>query len=599
METDMSASGETSVSATRRAAPAGALPQGPRVPSGREATRGKRRAAGLVRRLMFLRLAVVLGCLAVIVLSQGSRGAFAAELVPSYLLLTGIGLVNLVYLVQAERIRRPRRFAAWQICLDVVFATLLIYTTGAGQSNITFLYFGCILAGSILLGLRPGMLIASLATAMLAGMKMLTFFAEHYGWTLPWAYLPGPDMPVMGISTSVGYLLAQAIAYHLVAALAGQLSRGLSGVRLLNEKLLETISDGVLAVDADGRVHATNGEAMRLLGVRPGTAVLGQTLETVFDGSKNAETMRGLFRDERSGVHQTSLVTADGRVAPAAVVASELREESGRCVGWVIMLVDLTERRRLEEAMARAETMEMVGQLAASIAHEIRNPLACIRGSAQEVRSEIVADEQSMQLLDMVVREADRINTIVTDFLHFSKMRSSALQRCSLTDAVTDVVALLERRQHEPHVQIVLDADESVFCLGDVEQLRQVFLNLGLNALDAMPSGGRLDVVIRRRAPSHVTVEFIDQGEGMTEAVKRQVFNPFFTTKSRGTGLGLAIVQRIVEAHRGQVEVESLPGRGSTVRVVLNAYVEPEPGTPPPACACDEAHAAPMAGVSR
>jgi len=193
------------------------------------------------------------------------------------------------------------------------------------------------------------------------------------------------------------------------------------------------------------------------------------------------------------------------------------------------------------------------------------------------VRSELVADEQSMKLLDMVVRESDRINAIVTDFLHFSKMRCTALKRCNVTDALTDVVTMLESRSREPDVEIVFNANEPVSCLGDVEQLRQVFLNLGLNALDAMSDGGRLEVTVRRRpdeSGSRVVVAFIDHGEGMTDEVRRRLFDPFFTTKPRGTGLGLAIVRRIVEAHQGHIEVDSRPGRGTTVRVVLNACVD-------------------------
>jgi signal transduction histidine kinase len=284
-----------------------------------------------------------------------------------------------------------------------------------------------------------------------------------------------------------------------------------------------------------------------------------------------------------------------------AITSSVLLEERHRKLGLVVMLIDLTERKRLEEAVARAQTMETVGQLAASIAHEIRNPLACIRGSAQEIRSELDGREDCTRLLDLVVKESDRINTIVTNFLHFSKMRRAALTRCNLTDVLSDVVTMLESRQGAPNpatgtwegrdgrVQIGFDGSRPVYCMGDVEQLRQVFLNLGLNALEAMPGGGRLEVVARpeeterrsgsaRSGTAGVVVEFRDQGEGMSERVREQLFHPFFTTKPRGTGLGLSIVRRIIEAHKGRIEVESVPGRGSTFRVVLEGYpAESEP----------------------
>ena len=588
----------------------------------REMGESERRTLERVKALLFLRLAAVGVSLAVILVSQAGmpgRGTFEPGLWPIYSILVLVSLVNLGYLVLVRRRvpeggegpsrrkrwrflsprpgspRAVRRFAALQIYLDVLFASGLVYLSGAGESNITFLYFACILAASIVLGLRSSVMVASLATAMQAGMRTLSFLSDHYGWTLPWAQSPGPQLPVMGISSGVAYLMAQAAAYYLVAVLAGRLAHGLSGVRLLNEKILESITDGVLAIDNERRVRLINREALRLLGLPRGTRVEGRTLDEVLTCSRNVEVLRELFECEQPGISQVSLTTAEGPVAPVAITSSVLLEERQKKLGLVVMLIDLTERKRLEEAVARAQTMETVGQLAASIAHEIRNPLACIRGSAQEIRSELEGREDCTRLLDLVVKESDRINAIVTNFLHFSKMRRAALARCNLTDVLSDVVTMLESRQGAPNpttcvwerregrAQIVFDGSRPVWAMGDVEQLRQVFLNLGLNALEAMPDGGRLEVTVRREEMDlgslmnrsgmpKVVVEFRDHGEGMTEQVQAQLFNPFFTTKPRGTGLGLSIVQRIIEAHKGAIEVESTPGGGSTFRVVLEGY---------------------------
>ncbi|GAH87951.1 unnamed protein product, partial [marine sediment metagenome] len=216
---------------------------------------------GRLKGLLFLRLAAVLVSLAVILVSQAGRGVFQTELHPTYLLLVFVCLVNLAYLVllrksgqqpfSGRKVPDPflRRFAVVQICLDVVFASLLIYLNGVGQSNITFLYFACILAGSTIVGQRAGVMVASLATVMLGCMKTLTFLSSRYGWELPWVNSPGYEAPAMGISSSVAYMMAQAAAFYLVAVLAGRLAHGLSGVRLLNEKILENISDGVLVMD--------------------------------------------------------------------------------------------------------------------------------------------------------------------------------------------------------------------------------------------------------------------------------------------------------------------------------------------------------------
>jgi two-component system sensor histidine kinase PilS (NtrC family) len=538
-----------------------------------------------VKGLLFLRLAAVVVALAVILVAQAGRGAFDAALHPTYVILIAVSLVNLGCLLVVKRVRNFRRFAAVQIYLDVGFIGALVYVTGAGESNVTPLYFACILAASTLLGLGQGVMVASLATVCVAAMRTLTFLAGQYGWTLPFV-MPDTAGP-LGFYGGVASLMAQSVAYYLVAILAGRLAHGLSGVRMLNEKILESIEDGLLATDAGRRVRAINHEAMRLLGLSGARTPVGRLLDEVVAGSSNVEVLRELFKGDRPAVSSVTLVSIDGHETPVGVTSSALRDERGRAVGMVVMLIDQTERKRLEEALARAEKMEMVGQLAASIAHEIRNPLACIRGSAQEIRSDLPPGLPSGRLLDLVIRESDRINAIVSDFLHFSRMRRTALTRCNLTTLLSDVLAILRGRRDAGNVRIEFDPSTPIYCLGDVEQLKQVFLNLGLNAIDAMPDGGCLRVTVRQEAPewssedvsrrgARVVVEFADEGVGMTDEVRRQLFSPFFSTKSRGTGLGLCIVRRIVEAHRGRVEVESVPGSGSTFRVVLDGYQSSE-----------------------
>ncbi len=542
----------------------------------------ERRVFDRVKGLLFLRLAAVVVALAVILVAQAGRGAFDAALRPTYVILIAASLVNLGYLLVVKRVRNFRRFTAVQIYLDVCFVGALVYVTGAGESNVTPLYFACILAASTLLGLGQGVMIASLATVCVAAMRTLTFVAGQYGWTLPFV-MPDVTGSPLGFYGGVASLMAQSVAYYLVAILAGRLAHGLSGVRMLNEKILESIEDGLLATDAERRVRAINREAMRLLGLACARPPVGRLLDEVVAGSSNVEVLSELFKGERPGVSLVTLTSSDGRETPVGVTSSALRDERGRDVGMVVMLIDQTERRRLEEALARAEKMEMVGQLAASIAHEIRNPLACIRGSAQEIRSDLPPDLPSGRLLDLVIRESDRINAIVSDFLHFSRMRRTALIRCDLTVLLSDVLAMLHRRREAGNVRMEFAPSGPLYCLGDVEQLKQVFLNLGHNAIDAMPDGGCLRVAARQEAPewsredvsrpgARVVVEFTDEGIGMTDEVRRQLFSPFFSTKSRGTGLGLCIVRRIVEAHRGRVEVESVPGGGSTFRVVLDGY---------------------------
>ena len=550
--------------------------------------------------LIFLRLMAVLGSLTVILVAQAGSGVFKWELFPTYLVLVLVCLANLTYMLLLKRVVRLQRFAVVQIMLDVVFASILIYLNGAGESNITFLYFACILAASIILGPGPGVTTASVTTAILSVLTITSALARHYGWTLYAVHVDAPGR-LTDVYSGIAYLIAQAAAYYMVAALAGRLAHGLTGARLLNEKILESISDGVMAIDNNRSIRAINHTAMRLLGLPDGMDVEGKPLDEVLNASSDADLLRLIFTGEKPATLHLDLNTADGRETPVAVTSTALRDERGEQLGLVIMLIDLTERQRLEEALARAEKLEMVGQLAASIAHEIRNPLACIRGSAQELKNETRLDESSRRLMDLMVRESDRINSIVTDFLQLSWMRRTSLARCELTEVLREVVTMLERRHGAESVNIVFDPEGPVFCRGDVEQLRQVFLNLGMNALDAMadfaiaaapaasaePEDGTLRIAVRpedatirlgrtvHRDPQ-VCIEFSDTGGGMSEQVRTQLFDPFFTTKSHGTGLGLAIARRIVDAHSGTIEVDSTLGGGTTFRVLLEGLPTPQ-----------------------
>jgi two-component system sensor histidine kinase PilS (NtrC family) len=547
----------------------------------------ERAALNHVKWLIVFRLAAVLTSLAVILVAEFQHGVFQKGLFPTYFVLVMACLANLTYLVLLRHVGRARVFATFQIYLDVLFASALIYLNGAGESSITFLYFACILAASTILGLWPGVAVASLAVTMLAGITIVTFVARHYGWTLPGVDPSRNRVQFTDMYSGVAFLMAQTSAYYLVAVLAGRLAQGMTGVRRLNEKILQSIHDGVLALDEDRHVISMNREAVRLLGLPGRTSCAGRPIDDVLDASGEGEVLKELFRVEHPGVSQVMLRTVEGRPVPVAVTSSGLFDEVGRRLGQVVMLIDLTERKRLEEALRRAETMEMVGQLAASIAHEIRNPLACIRGSVQELKSEAAFDEDSRRLMDLVVRESDRINTIITDFLQFSRMRRTALARCDLAAVLEDVRSMLESRSGQA-VKIKLDAEDPLTCLGDVEQLKQVFLNLGINALDAMSSGGRLRISAAEESgidgsdgsdepgASRVVVHFEDTGVGMSEDVQRQLFEPFFTTKPRGTGLGLAIARRIIDAHRGRIEVASVLGKGSCFRVILQGVSVPQ-----------------------
>jgi signal transduction histidine kinase len=245
----------------------------------------------------------------------------------------------------------------------------------------------------------------------------------------------------------------------------------------------------------------------------------------------------------------------------------------------------------MEEALRQAERLEALNQAAAGIAHEIRNPIASIRASAQELQSTF-DDEDARRfndrLLQVMVTESDRLNRIVTDFLDYARLREASLSPCDLAQVLDDVVLLLGRQAGEMHA-VTFECSPDVEVEADREQLMQVFLNLGLNGLEAMGTGGSLQfeasVSLGPAGDERAVISVRDQGGGIAPEAARQMFEPFFTTKARGTGMGLPIVKRIVESHGGRITVESggQEEDGGTVFRVELPLEQAENGAAPPA----------------
>ena len=264
------------------------------------------------------------------------------------------------------------------------------------------------------------------------------------------------------------------------------------------------------------------------------------------------------------------LHTATGRALPAGLSTNPLTHDEG-VHGVVAVFQDLTEVREMERRARRNQTLAELGALSAGIAHELRNGLNPISGSAECLQRELKLDGENAVLMELIVKECSRLNRFVTDLLNYSKERDLAQTPVDLESVLSELVDGLRR---DPRcgsgVEVRLEAPaERVAIQGDHEMLRQVWLNLGANALEAMPQGGTLVVRWSGVEPEQVAVEFEDTGSGIAADDLPRVGQPFFTTKKGGTGLGLAIAQRIVERHGGVLMLESTPGRGTVARVTL------------------------------
>ncbi len=482
-----------------------------------------------------------------------------------YVIIGSIYLGSLVS-VWFLRSRKHLSFVAHgQIAGDIIAASGLVYLTGGAESIFTILYPLAIVNAAIGLGRRGALL-----GALMSGVAFcLLGLGMDQSWiALPMAFGDRAQLTTPRLLLTLGanlsaFLLTAMLAAHLAEALQGartelaQRETELKGLEALHESILQSALSGILTIDGEGAVLHINRYGAELTGFRT-RDLQGEPLANRFSAlsAAMAEAPRG----------ETLLVNSAGETRVVNYAASPL---AGR-PGHVIVLHDLTELRRMEEAVRRADRLAAVGKLAAGLAHEIRNPLASMCGSIALLGKAKAFSEKDRRLMQIVSREGERLEALVTDFLAFARPSQPQLAVVLLSQLIDETLTMFQEDPSAQDLRIVSEPGEALWVNADSSQLRQVLWNLLSNAADAMKQTGAVRVRVRS-VSGHAIIEVEDTGPGIEQEDLNRVFDPFFTTKENGTGLGLAIVHRIVEAHGGEIAVVSAPGRGTTVRVVLPA----------------------------
>ena len=475
-------------------------------------------------------------------------------------------------LAMLARLRRAYSFqVGLQLGTDLVMVTALAASTGGRASQFVPFYVLVAVLGGVLGGRRGGAVVSAAACAGYLGLPWLAAaFGVPDGGEA--AGLPGPVLLVPLLAT-VGVLAgmlgrrAEAAREDLARA-----SRELDRMRLDHDVILRHLTSGVITIDAEGRVAYLNPAAGEVLGLsldtvrgRPVAEVLPDRLAPLREA-----LLAALDRRETRIRGELLMRTAAGRPLPVGLSTNLLAHEH-EPTGVVAVFQDLTEVREMEQRARRNQTLAEVGALAAGIAHELRNGINPISGSVEYLQRELRLEGENAQLLDLIGVECGRLNRFVTDLLNYAREREIVKEQVDCLAMLADVTEALRRDARcAPGIRFVLDAPpEDVVVRADREQLRQVWINLAINALEAMGDRGTLTVRWRPADGGAVAVDFMDDGPGIPADDLRRVGEPFFTTKRGGTGLGLAIAHRIVERHGGALEIESAPGRGTCARVTL------------------------------
>jgi two-component system sensor histidine kinase PilS (NtrC family) len=504
---------------------------------------------------------------------------------PLYTLTVAAYVTILAYALLDRHVGRRSWFAYLQLSGDVALVTGFVWavgspglggTSGAAESPMTFLYVLPVVAASALLYRRGGMAIAALSSVCYAGLLAADVWGGGGMGDPPFA---------IGHNRILYDLLSHLLGFFAVAYLGAYLaerlreadqelaekSDDLATLRALNDHIVESINSGLITTSLSGRITFANPATAEITG-REAEGLVGTDARELFLLEEDFfESTGEILRRERRFRFEKYWAREDGRRLFLGLAVSILRSRAGLPLGYLLMFQDLTEIQALEQQVRLKERMAALGEMAAGIAHELRNPLASISGSVQVLRSELDPEGEEAQLMEIVLRESQRLDRTIRDFLLFARPGSFSPRVVDLGPMLEEMATLLRnapdfREGHE--VQILAEGGPAC-CEVDPDRIKQVFWNLAQNAVRAMPEQGVLEVRLSPRGESQLAIRFRDQGVGMSEDEARAYFQPFSGRFRGGTGLGAAIVYRIVEEHGGQVRVHSAPERGTEVTVLL------------------------------
>jgi two-component system sensor histidine kinase PilS (NtrC family) len=533
--------------------------------------------------MMGLRVVVVSLLLGVSIFFQSNRD----ELVDFYsALIIFTYAITIAYVLAFRRLTTLTalsRFALLQFGVDLLLETLLVGRTGGIDSQFSVLYVITVALASFILSRRGGVLTAAVSVILFGLLTNMQLYGlmDSTGW------LPRSRLSVW--ETFHTFSL-QSLALIVVGLLSGTLAeqlrradeslvekdRGLSRLQAFHQNVVQSISSGVFTTDATGRITSFNRAAQEITG-HPPEAVLSRLWWEVF-----AWEQGDLFGTEPATLTEPYRFEAEGKRVDGSrlVLGMTLTPltEQGAQTGLVGVFRDLTQIRDLEEEMRRREWLATLGEISAGMAHEIRNPLAALGGAMQMLRRDLPKDETSSRLMDIAIRETDRLDGIIHSFLQYARPPALNLKECDLNTVLKEALDLIRHSvRSRQNLEIVTHlANGALTAQVDPDQMKQVFWNLATNAFQAMPAGGRLTIatgvrkVMTSGKPGEVIeIAFEDTGEGVRKDVRDKIFLPFVTTKHDGSGLGLPTVHRIVDLHGGWVRVASETGKGARFVVCL------------------------------
>ena len=467
-----------------------------------------------------------------------------------------------------------------QFLIDVVLITGIIWQTGDVVSPYVTLYIILTSVSGFFLSRNETLVLAFLCAASFSVLAVLT--AKSVIYATSDGIAPPRFMQIVAFNN---------VAILIVGLLAGRFSERrrvneelretielFSDLHLLHERIVESLRTGLITTDLEGKIYAFNNAAEEISGVSA-DEVIGESIFALFGEQIRAfvDLSLGSVETEefRTEHFEAVILLNSGRRVTVACTIAPLVGKTGKVTGLILNFQDLTELRAMEETLRRSDRLAAVGRMAAGLAHEIRNPLGSMSSALQFLQERVPPATQEADLMQVVLRESDRLNKIITNFLTYARPSADIFGKegyveTDIGEALRDCMVLLK---HSPEVkenhslEFELPA-APVRIKANETQLKQVFWNLSKNSIQAMPDGGRLNVSVRQSASKNVQIVFEDTGAGINQKALEHLFEPF-ADGARGTGLGLSIVHKIINDHGGRIDVQSRQQKGTRITLEL------------------------------